>query len=142
MPKTPLGLRKATRKTGKERVRSGDQHLDGDLLDFWGWTTSDILSNATRGVLAEYIVAQAVEINTKEEVRDEWAAFDLQMPSGITIEVSELHRTVGEAGKWTCGSFYRMAGGGVTGEKPRFRRSPLRAGGAKPVSANSSCTRP
>ncbi len=87
MELAPLGLRKATRKTGKERVRSGDQHLDGDLLDFWEWSTSDILSNATRGVLAEYIVAQAVGINTKEEVRDEWANFDLQTPSGIKIKV-------------------------------------------------------
>ena len=71
MEQATLGLRKATLKTEKERVRSGDQHLDGDLLDFWGWITSDILSNATRGVLAEHIVAQAVGINTKEEVRDE-----------------------------------------------------------------------
>ncbi len=87
MEQATLGLRKATLKTGKERVRSGDQHLDGDLLDFWEWSTSDILSNATRGVLAEHIVAQAVGINTKEEVRDEWANFDLQTPSGIKIEV-------------------------------------------------------
>ena len=41
-----------------------------------------------------------------------------------------------EAGKWTYGLSCRMAAGGVTGEKSRSHRGPLRVGGAKPASAS------
>src|SRR5690606_19809719 len=56
------------------------------VLDFWKWSVSDLLSNATRGILAEFIVATAtgVDLNT---VRDEWGAFDLETREGIKIEV-------------------------------------------------------
>lgn len=47
---------------------------------------SDLVSNATRGRLAEYIVARALGISTAG-VRDEWAAYDLITPHGIRIEV-------------------------------------------------------
>jgi hypothetical protein len=75
-----------TRKSGSERLRSGDLDLGVNLLDFWQWTASDLVSNATRGRLAEYIVARALGIST-DYVRDEWAAFDLLTPSGIRVEV-------------------------------------------------------
>jgi hypothetical protein len=42
--------------------------------------------NATRGRLAEFIVAAAVHIDIKK-CRDEWSAFDLETPEGIKIEV-------------------------------------------------------
>jgi len=44
------------------------------------------VSNATRGIVAEYIVARALGLAEKD-VRDEWAAFDLETPSGVKIEV-------------------------------------------------------
>lgn len=44
-----------------------------------------MVSNATRGRLAEYIIAQA--IGAADGVRDEWAAYDLWDPRGISIEV-------------------------------------------------------
>lgn len=47
---------------------------------------SDLVSNATRCRLAEYIVARALGISTAG-VRDEWAAYDLITPDGIRIEV-------------------------------------------------------
>jgi len=47
---------------------------------------SDLVSNATRGRLAEFIVAQALNVDTSG-VRDEWAAYDLLTSSGIKVEV-------------------------------------------------------
>jgi hypothetical protein len=76
-----------TRKNGAERLRNGDTDLGVDLLQFWQWSVSDLISNATRGRLAEFIVARALGIRTEEGFRDEWAKFDLLTPSGVTIEV-------------------------------------------------------
>jgi len=60
--------------------------LDFDLLSFWQWTASDLVSNATRGIVAEYIVARALGMAEKG-LRNEWAAFDLETTSGVKIEV-------------------------------------------------------
>jgi hypothetical protein len=64
-------------KTGHETFRSNGQDLGITLLDFWRWSVSDLVSNATRGVLAEFIVASALAIPI-HSVRDEWIGFDLQ----------------------------------------------------------------
>lgn len=73
-------------KTGCERFCAGDQTLDFKLSDFWRWSMSDLISNATRGRLAEFIVAKALSIST-DSVRDEWGAYDLKTPEGIKVEV-------------------------------------------------------
>ena len=75
-----------TRKSGRERFRNRDRVLDFDLLSFWQWSASDLVSNATRGVVAEYLVAHALGIR-ETEVRDEWAAYDLLTADGIKVEV-------------------------------------------------------
>lgn len=54
-------------------------------LDFWQWAYSDFLSNAQRGVLAEYIVAKA--IGATERLRVEWDAYDVIAPDSTKIEV-------------------------------------------------------
>lgn len=56
-----------------------------DKQSFWQWAYSDFLSNAQRGVLAEYIVAQA--LGATETPRKEWDAVDLVTSSGIKVEV-------------------------------------------------------
>ena len=63
--------------------KTGDEHFSfegmptGFLLnDFWRWQSSDLLNNALRGVLAEYIVAKALGIETNGP-RVEWEPFDL-----------------------------------------------------------------
>lgn len=56
-----------------------------DKNDFWNWAHSDFLSNAQRGILAEYIVGKA--LNCLKEKRLEWDAYDLVADSGIKIEV-------------------------------------------------------
>lgn len=73
-------------KTGRERFRAGDQVLEFELCDFWRWSMSDLVSNATRGRLAEFIVAKALLIST-DTVRDEWGSYDLKTPEGIKVEV-------------------------------------------------------
>jgi hypothetical protein len=70
-------------KTGREAFRAGDRILEFELSDFWRWSMSDLVSNATRGHLAEFIVAKALSIST-DTVRDEWGAYDLEMSEGIS----------------------------------------------------------
>ncbi|HAK96025.1 MAG TPA: hypothetical protein DCM87_13795 [Planctomycetes bacterium] len=53
--------------------------------DFWAWSTSDLLDNTARGVLAEFLVGLAVGAPL-DGVREEWAPFDLEA-DGIKIEV-------------------------------------------------------
>ena len=74
------------RKSGRERFKDGSKELDFDLLSFWQWSASDLLSNATRGIVAEYLVARALDADP-EGVRDEWAAYDLRTKDGVKIEV-------------------------------------------------------
>ncbi|TDG36096.1 hypothetical protein EZJ43_10475 [Pedobacter changchengzhani] len=77
---------KATPKTGAECISNDGDQTNYSLLDFWRWSVSDILSNATRGRFAEFIVGTAVGINPLD-LRDEWDAYDITSPSGIKIEV-------------------------------------------------------
>lgn len=74
-----------SRKTGEEHFYIGEEELDKKLMNFWRWSQSDILNNSLRGVLAEYIVATALDINL--DVRVEWDAYDLTTENGVKIEV-------------------------------------------------------
>jgi hypothetical protein len=75
-----------TRKRGNEPFHMNGTRLEFDVESFWQWSASDLVSNATRGVVAEYIVARALGLAQKD-VRDEWAPYDLQTPSGVKVEV-------------------------------------------------------
>jgi len=44
-------------KSGDEPLHHNGRVLDTRLIDFWRWSASDLVSNATRGIFAEYIVA-------------------------------------------------------------------------------------
>jgi hypothetical protein len=83
---TELGRREVARKSGTERLHNGGTDLGVDLRSFWQWSVSDLVSNVTRGRLAEYIVASALGAPT-DGVRDEWAAFDLVTQAGVRVEV-------------------------------------------------------
>jgi len=74
------------RKTGTEEFRAGETSLGFDLQDFWSWSVSDLVSNATRGILAEYLVARALGLEV-DSVRREWDAFDHRTPEGTKVEV-------------------------------------------------------
>lgn len=73
-------------KSGTEPIRFNDLDTGFELIDFWRWSVSDILSNATRGRFAEFIVASALNIDLTA-IRDEWSAYDLTSPEGIKVEV-------------------------------------------------------
>ena len=81
-----LGPLQISRKNGGERLRDGESDLGVNLLDFWQWSVSDLVSNVTRGRLAEFIVARGLGIPT-DGVRDEWAPYDLATPAGTKVEV-------------------------------------------------------
>ncbi len=55
------------------------------IQEFWRWAYSNVRDNTHRGVLAEFIVASAV--NAQEAARDAWRSFDLTTPEGIRLEV-------------------------------------------------------
>lgn len=76
----------ASLKSGSETLSHEGKPLPYDLINFWRWSVSDLLSNATRGRFAEYVVATATGVDLQLP-RDEWAAFDLITPDGIKIEV-------------------------------------------------------
>ena len=81
-----LGHVTPSRKSGKEQFHNAGEPLSFDVLSFWQWNTSDFLSNMARGILAEYIVAQALDASP-DGVRDEWASYDLLTRDGIKVEV-------------------------------------------------------
>jgi hypothetical protein len=59
-----LGPLQAPRRGGQEPFHDGRTSLGFELGDFWAWSVSDLVSNATRGRLAEYIIARALGIST------------------------------------------------------------------------------
>lgn len=76
----------ADRLTGSEPFKDAGRDLGFDVLSFWRWSTSDLLNNATRGVIAEFLVAQALGI-AGDSIRESWDAFDLTARDGTKIEV-------------------------------------------------------
>lgn len=76
---------KTKRKSGEEKFTfKGKQVEKTTINDFWKWHCSDLINNALRGNLAEYIVAMS--LGQKKEVQIGWAAWDLTY-KGIKIEV-------------------------------------------------------
>ena len=55
------------------------------LLDFWAWSSSDLVGNRMRGILAEYLVSQA--LGEAGGVRIEWDAYDVVSSEGVKVEV-------------------------------------------------------
>ena len=72
-------------KTGKESFHVNGEFIGENILSFWQWSSSEILGNTQRGVLAEYIVS--MDINCPYEVREEWDSYDLVTPENIKVEV-------------------------------------------------------
>jgi hypothetical protein len=76
-----LTPRPAIRLDGNERFVG----LDATVADFWRWAFSDLRDNTTCGILAEFLVAQAV--GAQRELRIGWDNYDVQSSDGTTIEV-------------------------------------------------------
>lgn len=75
------------RHTGSEPFLLEGRPLAEHLRDFWSWSASDLLSNALRGQLAEYIVGMALGCVRGDVTRREWDAYDLVTRDGIKVEV-------------------------------------------------------
>lgn len=73
------------RKTGKEQIHINGLPVGVSLLQFWQWSASDLVNNALRRMLAEFIVA--CDLGVADGTRVEWAAYDLQTHTGIKVEV-------------------------------------------------------
>ena len=76
---------KVVKKLGTESFSFQDKKLSLTVLDFWQWSSSDLLGNALRGKLAEFIVASAIDC--LDSLRVEWDDFDLITKNSIKIEV-------------------------------------------------------
>ena len=81
-----LGRRKAAPKTGDEPLVLEGSQIGYTVADFWTWSVSDLLSNATRGRFAEFIVGTAISIDPNN-LREEWDAYDLVSSTGTKVEV-------------------------------------------------------
>jgi len=82
MPLPPIEV---TEKTGQEPFAFDGSAGEFRLIDFWRWCMSDLVNNATRGVLAEFLVARA--IGADKSPRSSWDAYDLVTSDGVRIEV-------------------------------------------------------
>ena len=71
--------------SGDEPFHAGGVSIGATVLDYWRWSGADLLSNGWRGVLAEFLIARALDVT--HEPREEWAAYDLRTRSGVTVEV-------------------------------------------------------
>lgn len=71
--------------SGQEQFSDGANALPFGIQDFWRWMGSDLVCNAMRGMLAEFIVARSLGI--EGGVRIEWDACDLTTPGGVRVEV-------------------------------------------------------
>ena len=76
---------KVSRKNGNESLHNNENKIPFSLLSFWQWSSSDLVGNTLRGMLAEYIIASAV--GSEKDTRTEWDAFDIETPDEIKIEV-------------------------------------------------------
>ena len=73
---------------GKEKIISPTGKTIATLNDFWSWAYSDILGNAERGAMAEYLVACALNLTDKPRIT--WDKYDLLLKENdreISIEV-------------------------------------------------------
>lgn len=74
-----------TRLSGSEPITTETGKQVSDLNSFWSWAYSNVMDNAERGTLAEYLVACALGVN--DNVRVNWDKYDLLSPEGIAVEV-------------------------------------------------------
>lgn len=77
-------------KTGSEHFLNQHSNPNIDVRKFWQWSSSNLLTNTTRGILAEFLVASSLGLLNKP--RDEWENYDIAMNSGVKIEVKSVAR--------------------------------------------------
>lgn len=69
----------------RESFKVSGESAGFSLSDYWKWSGSDLLSNAQRGVIAEFLVAKVVGVS--HSPRLEWGWYDLENTDKKKIEV-------------------------------------------------------
>ena len=85
-------LNNLSRLSGEETI-----HIDGEpvgasdhatVYGFWSWSTSDLIDNTTRGTLAEFYVALALDPSDPFRFKTKpWSSWDIETENGTKIEV-------------------------------------------------------
>lgn len=96
--KDPLTEIKFEMKSGHEKFFNQNSNTNIDVLKFWQWSNSDLLTNTTRGILAEFLVASSLGLI--REPRIVWDNYDLIMKSKIKIEVKSAAKYQTWKQKW------------------------------------------
>jgi len=76
---------KTEQKSGDEKFLMNGIEQSFSLIDFWSWNQSDLIENRTRGILAEYIVKNALDVKNNDRI--EWNDYDLITETGLKIEI-------------------------------------------------------
>ncbi|MEV0553851.1 hypothetical protein AB0I27_10375 [Streptomyces sp. NPDC050597] len=84
MSNSDLGPLVITRRRGSEPIRANGETVSR-LGEFWSWACSDLANNTMRGVLAEYLVATALDAT--DGTRTEWDTVDIRTPEKWRVEV-------------------------------------------------------
>ncbi len=109
-----LDPRRRAQHTGAEPIHADGFPLGPTIGSFWQWAFSDVVTNTTRGILAEYLVA--CDLGVAHGIRGVWENFDLITATGITVEVkstaylqswkqralSRLEWTIGPTKAWNA----------------------------------------
>jgi len=104
------GLRSVFRKSGEEQFQEGGTPVGIKLLDFWQWSSSDLLSNTLRGRFAEFLVSSALGVASGNRI--EWDAIDVISQSGVKVEVKSsayLQSWKGNPSRITFGIQHKLA---------------------------------
>jgi len=83
--KISLAEIKTEQKSGAEKFLMNGIEQSFSLIDFWSWNQSDLIENRTRGILAEYIVKNALDVKNNDRI--EWDDYDLITETGLKIEI-------------------------------------------------------
>lgn len=77
---------------GDEPLTVGSSPAAATIQDYWRWAYSDLIDNASRGVFAEWLVAQALELPT-DTPRAVWDNFDFTYcGKGIEVKSCAYHQ--------------------------------------------------
>ena len=87
--------------TGNEHFYFDDMPTPHLLLDFWAWSSSDLLKGTLRGSLAEFIVATAIGEDITQ-MHEDRLPYDLSTPGRRDLQdrsqVLSVHKRRGERG--------------------------------------------
>jgi len=78
LPSKKLSGSEPFRNTGNKSI---------SVLDFWRYGFSNLSANVTRGVLAEFLIENALKEKMEIEIRDPWGDSDILLKDGTKIEV-------------------------------------------------------